>query len=242
MQLWEYAGLDCAGVYVNSKDSSGKAWLYTQQNGKTICFGYGGAAETTIPDNIGSLREWAVICPVLNQFTLPLLEKAICNKSKLVVTGICSIELLPYLKKLRVLIVNQYEAENLIGHLGINNIAGLSDFLKPVLVYVTYGSKGSKLFQNGEVHNIPVIREGKLCDVTGAGDAFTAGVVYGLMQGYEPVEAGYIGSCCSSYVIEKKGGQNGQADLKMVRHRLSRCAPEIAKKIRVVAGNDSVNE
>lgn len=78
---------------------------------------------------------------------------------------------------------------------------------------------------------MPAIPAESAVDVTGAGDAFTAGVVYGLMNGYDPVDAAYIGACCASFAVEAKGAQTSLARRDDIQKRLGRFAPETADKI-----------
>ena len=68
-------------------------------------------------------------------------------------------------------------------------------------VVVTLGPRGSALISGGRVTPIPAFRCDKVVDPTGAGDAFAAGFVAGLMKGEGDVEAAGRGSewgarCC----------------------------------------------
>jgi sugar/nucleoside kinase (ribokinase family) len=47
----------------------------------------------------------------------------------------------------------------------------------------------------------------KLVDTTGAGDAYAAGLLYGLAQGFELARAGALGSLAASEVISHFGAR-----------------------------------
>ncbi len=233
---WKKAGIDCGGVVVNENGHSGRSWIFTQPDGTTMCFAYPGVADATEPGKIGELGKWVVIAPVFNQFTRPILEEALRQNSHLVVTGICSPEIIPFLPKLHCLLVNQHEAEKLCGYLNKSTLQGLADYLPDTILYVTKGKRGSSLHYKGQVFEIPITPPEATVDVTGAGDAFTAGVVFGLMSGCEPVDSAYIGSCCASFAVQGLGGQAALADWPAVKKRLLSHAPGVINKISQIAG------
>ena len=231
VESWGKAGVNCLAVQLVENSFSGTAWQYMQPDGATMCFAYAGAAETALPNTAFPLGEWVVVTPVLNQFTLPLLEKALDENKQLISTGICDKRLLPHLHKLRALLVNHHEAEKLCAALHIPTLEALAMHLRDTLIYVTYGKKGARVFCGACLGEVPIIPQPCVRDVTGAGDAFTAGVVFGLIQGLSPVHAGYIGAGCSRFVIEAYGGQSNQAGWPAVKQCLQQYAPEIGNKL-----------
>ena len=73
------------------------------------------------------------------------------------------------------------------------------------LVVTTLGRNGSRIDSRSgsvEIPAAPAIRES---DPTGAGDAFRAGLVAGLLSGLEQAEAGRVASLAATYVIEQVG-------------------------------------
>lgn len=76
------------------------------------------------------------------------------------------------------------------------------------MVVVTLGGDGSKILQpDGEIR-IPAASISGLVDPTGAGDAFRAGFVTGLMRGYELEACGRMGSVAAAYAVEQSGTQS----------------------------------
>lgn len=77
------------------------------------------------------------------------------------------------------------------------------------MVIVTLGGEGSKILRpdREEIH-VPPARIGALVDPTGAGDAYRAGFVAGLMRGFELEVCGRMGSVAAAYVVEQSGTQS----------------------------------
>ena len=76
---------------------------------------------------------------------------------------------------------------------------------------VTYGENGSEvLCRSGGRIKIPAARAAEVVDPTGAGDAYRAGFVAGLLRGAPLPVCGRMGSVTAVYVIEKYGTQSHQ--------------------------------
>jgi adenosine kinase len=73
---------------------------------------------------------------------------------------------------------------------------------------VTRGAEGSVIHtQQGEI-GIPSAKPAAVVDPTGCGDAYRAGLIHGLMQGYEWETTGRIASLMGAIKIEARGTQN----------------------------------
>jgi adenosine kinase len=73
---------------------------------------------------------------------------------------------------------------------------------------VTRGAEGSTIHtQQGEI-SIPCARPAAVVDPTGCGDAYRAGLIHGLLQGYEWETVGRIASLMGAIKIEARGTQN----------------------------------
>ena len=76
------------------------------------------------------------------------------------------------------------------------------------LVAVTRSEKGSVLIpENGDVIEVPAVPPTALVDTTGAGDAYAAGLLFGLARGFELKRAGEIASLAASEVISHFGAR-----------------------------------
>ncbi len=77
------------------------------------------------------------------------------------------------------------------------------------MVIVTLGGEGSKILRrDADEILIPAAEISGLIDPTGAGDAFRAGFVAGLMQGHELEVCGRMGSVAAAYAVEQNGTQS----------------------------------
>ena len=86
------------------------------------------------------------------------------------------------------------------------------------LAALTRSEKGSVILDGDTVHLVEAVAT-TLEDTTGAGDLYAAGFLYGITNGYNPYDAGRIGSLCASEVIAHVGARPecSLADLKTQR-------------------------
>ena len=103
------------------------------------------------------------------------------------------------------LAVNDYEARLLAERTGlsIEAIAARVDAL-----IVTRGGEGSRVYTDGAVLEIPAVKPAALVDPTGCGDAYRAGLLYGIGQGWDWERTGRLASLLGSMKIASRGGQN----------------------------------
>ena len=73
------------------------------------------------------------------------------------------------------------------------------------MVVTTLGREGSRIAGRDGTVSIPPAPSGPVVDPTGAGDAYRAGLVAGLLRGLELDVAGRVGSLAATYAIEQVG-------------------------------------
>ena len=73
---------------------------------------------------------------------------------------------------------------------------------------VTFGGKGSEIVTRDKTMHIPIAQINSLKDPTGCGDAFRAGILYGLLNDLDWEITGRIASLMGAYKIETHGTQN----------------------------------
>ena len=73
---------------------------------------------------------------------------------------------------------------------------------------ITRGDKGSEIHTPQGVLNIPAAAPIRVVDPTGCGDAYRAGLIFGLMKGMDLATAGRIASLMGALKIENLGPQN----------------------------------
>ena len=88
------------------------------------------------------------------------------------------------------------------------------------MVAVTDGSSGSVLRFNGVQEFIPST-VCKAVDTCGAGDAYAAGILYGIVNGLTTVECGDVASRVAAMVVAQQGSRLSAADADSVRQLYS---------------------
>ena len=83
-------------------------------------------------------------------------------------------------------------------------------------VALTLGAEGSKILWEGDTFTIPPAKANPI-DTTGAGDMYAAGVLYGLIHGFTPEEAGRLGAATASRVISRMGARLPQNEINAAR-------------------------
>jgi adenosine kinase len=114
-------------------------------------------------------------------------------------------QLMNGIKGAQCLIGNDYEMEMIAAKIGRppSELLGLAD-----VVITTFGDKGSKILTgDGEV-DIPAARVPQVADPTGAGDAYVAGVAFGLLSNQRPESYGRIASLVAAHAVEHYGTQS----------------------------------
>ncbi|HBI70260.1 MAG TPA: hypothetical protein DDZ22_15010 [Massilia sp.] len=114
-------------------------------------------------------------------------------------------ELLSFIDQATYLAANDYEFEMIVDRTGLTleQIASRLDAL-----VITRGEKGSEIYAGGERYDIPVVPAASIVDPTGCGDAYRAGLLYGIAQGYDWKTTGRLASLLGSIKIGHQGGQN----------------------------------
>ena len=114
-------------------------------------------------------------------------------------------ELLAFVRMADYLTVNDYEAQLLQEKTG-QTLAALAQHVKALVV--TLGAKGSLIYANGRQIEIPCAKPDAVVDPTGCGDAYRAGLLYGIAGGMDWELTGRLASVLGAIKIAHRGGQN----------------------------------
>lgn len=87
------------------------------------------------------------------------------------------------------------------------------------LAIITRSEKGSVIVSGEEIHIIDAAPVQQVIDVTGAGDLFAAGVLYGIANSYDLETCGRIGSIVAAEIISHVGARP-ESDLKELIRKL----------------------
>jgi adenosine kinase len=102
------------------------------------------------------------------------------------------------------LTVNDYEWQLLKERTGWD-VAEVREQVEALIV--TRGAQGSTIYAEGGEHEIPPARPEVVEDPTGCGDAYRAGLLFGLLKGYEWPTIGRIASLMGAIKVEQHGTQ-----------------------------------
>lgn len=101
-----------------------------------------------------------------------------------------------------ILIGNEYEM-HLIEQRTERDLEGLLELAE--IVVTTLGGEGAEIATRERRVHVPAAPISGEEDAVGAGDAFRAGLVHGLLAGRSLEEAGRIGAVAGAYVVEQSG-------------------------------------
>ena len=100
--------------------------------------------------------------------------------------------------------VNDYEAQLLCQQTGWS-MAQIAQRVSALIM--TRGEHGAFIYTQGELLEIPAVKAFKVLDPTGCGDAFRAGLLYGIDKGWDMATAGRLGSLMGAIKIAHQGPQ-----------------------------------
>lgn len=101
--------------------------------------------------------------------------------------------------------VNDYEGRMLAEKTGLS-LAQVASRVKALIV--TLGGQGSVIYADGKEYHIPVAKADAVIDPTGCGDAYRAGLLYGIVRGMDWQMTGRLASLLGAIKIASRGGQN----------------------------------
>lgn len=118
-------------------------------------------------------------------------------------------------------VTNGYEASLMTERTG----KSLEELTKKVrALIVTSSAEGSTIYTNEETIEIPAIPADNIVDPTGCGDAYRAGLAYGILKGWTWKKIGLLAALMGSIKVASRGAQNytPQRD-KIAEQFLQRC-------------------
>jgi len=86
-------------------------------------------------------------------------------------------------------------------------------------IVVTMGEKGCRIVTKNVTFELPVVGNLQVVDPTGSGDAFRAGLLYGMSRGWDLKKSAQTATVLASFCIESQGTQNHIFDHQMFKMR-----------------------
>lgn len=222
-------GVDLTAVEVVPGHLTSRSYLYTTPEGEHLNFFYPGAADVwsndTIPFPDLSGARFAVVTvgpPRYNQVFVDQVTELsipIVLQFRLDSYSYLSKDLGGLLSRCRILLANRYEADYLVQELRLGGYADLMRYVRDFVV-ITEGENGVRVVSRDGVSRVPSVKPQRIVDTTGAGDGFTAGLLYGLLRGVDIVDAARTGAALASFVIEEVGCQTNLPSLQSLCCRM----------------------
>ncbi|MEW6612222.1 MAG: carbohydrate kinase family protein [Pseudomonadota bacterium] len=114
-------------------------------------------------------------------------------------------DLLNFFELASVVTVNDYESKLIEARTGLT-AAQLAERVEALII--TRGEEGSLILANGQMLEVPPARPAQVLDPTGCGDAYRAGLLFGLEQGMDLQTTARVASLMGAIKIETHGTQN----------------------------------
>jgi adenosine kinase len=115
--------------------------------------------------------------------------------------------LLNCLQQARYCTVNDYEARLMCDKIGRSE----EELAREVeALVVTLGAQGARVHWRGAVFEVPAVKADAVVDPTGCGDAYRAGLLYGIDNGWELRRSAQLAAVMGAIKIAHRGGQNHQ--------------------------------
>lgn len=128
-------------------------------------------------------------------------------------------ELLAFIEQASYVAVNDYEGKLLEERTG-QKLEVLAGMVRALIV--TRGAEGSIIYADGQRFDIPCVKTDEVVDPTGCGDAYRAGLLYGIAEGFEWRKTGQIAALMGAIKIASRGGQNHAVSRQQIAERYRR--------------------
>jgi adenosine kinase len=116
-----------------------------------------------------------------------------------------------------ILITNDYELDLVMKMTGLS----VDELLKKTKIIIsTRGEEGSRIYTADREVDVRAIKAKRVLDPTGAGDAYRAGLIKGLIEGYDIEKCAVMGSACASFAVEHYGTQEYSFTIAEFEERL----------------------
>jgi ribokinase len=225
----------------SNEHKTGSAYVALNREGDRRIYAYSGAAnylsKGDIRENEISLGKIIFLSSLKN--IDPFVEAAIIGRNRKILVilnpgmliieqGFINIKIL--LEKIDILILSQREFKALFNfkkaELKLNIVREKSEKLFSLgirVVVITKGKKGALIITPKNAETLPPFKTNNVVDTTGAGDAFSAGFIYGFVQNqsleFEDLKRNVrLGNFIAGKCIEKLGARNGipeEEDIKL---------------------------
>jgi adenosine kinase len=128
-------------------------------------------------------------------------------------------DLMDFMKLANYACFNDYEAQMACDRTG-RSLEQLAVEVKALIV--TRGGEGSHIYAEGQRFDIPCVKADEVIDPTGCGDAYRAGLLYGITEGWNWTKTGQLAAVMGAIKIAHRGGQNHRSSRADIGERFAR--------------------
>lgn len=221
MKAFVEAGVDTHCIQIQKNQRSASCFVAIDEHGDRMIFSLGGVALYTKAEDVRpawlSGVEVLVIADAYPEVALRAISyldegaTVVFNPGGLMIYN--GDEYLdPICKKADVLIASRVEAEAMTGLSKPEKAIAKLSKRGPGVVMVTQGHLGALTLDHGELIQTAPFPVKNVIDTTGAGDAFTSGVIAGIMEGLSWEETTRLGCAVASIKVGRYGARGGLPD------------------------------
>lgn len=215
------AGVDTRAMLSVAGGKSASCFIALDAHGNRVIFALGGSALIETVDELDQRRIINSRALCIGDAYVPvaaLAAETACKNSTTVFFAPGGLmvsnglkELSPVLQNTNVLVISRNEANTLAGDCSLAEAARLLRETGPDAVVVTLGAEGAILASDDGIETVPAF-DTVVVDTTGAGDAFTAGLVHAFLDGRTWAEAVRTGCAMAAVKISNFGATGGLPD------------------------------
>lgn len=199
-------GTEIGYLKISKDKRTAGAFIITDRDDNQITGFYKGAMMEEVRLPTVKRDDWAIIASDNPENMIKLASWYSRNQIRYIydpgqaITSLDKRQLEVGIKNAQVLIGNDYEIGIIARNIDKPKYRGLT-------VVKTLGPKGSEILAGGRKIKIGIAKPKKVLDPTGAGDAYRAGFLKGLVLGYNLETCGRLGATVASFAVEEYGTQ-----------------------------------
>lgn len=234
IKTFEAKGVITDGIEIIPDETTSVCHLIEDKNGNHFTMSYPGAMDVKYAlrdydDEIFKKAKYGIISASTYADTVFFLQK--CRKNKLPIVFAMRMDqesfpkaiLKDILFEAEIIFTNEVERELIEAEFDLDSITELIVKGRSNIVVTTLGAKGCIVYEKKDQeiieHKIDAVKCTEVRDATGAGDAFIAGFMYGILNGKDAATCAKLGNTTSSFVIEEVGCITNVPDEDMLTQR-----------------------
>lgn len=218
------SGADLSRIREVSSDRTAAAYIITDQSNNQIAAFYPGARPKDYARSASGLKDISLAIIAADDKQRMLDYVGVYKKKRTpyifdpgqALIAFSASELKKSIQGAKVLIGNDYEIKLMADKLKVS-FSGLVKMVE--ILIITLGSQGAKIYSGGQEIIIKAVKPKNTSDPTGAGDAYRAGLIKGLIKGYNLKTCGQLAALVAVYTVEKFGTQTHRFSLAELKKR-----------------------